>query len=324
MQNNFIGHRHLATKQSLVVPLRSSLKISHLKLILILILLLSSIPMAFADEEIRGNKKLVEVKKVLEQFYKIDLKIFGNVKVICGAMPMVTITTDENIQPHIFTAVNGNTLKITSEGWIEPSKLSILVQLPFITDFDISGWGNVTIENVASEHLRVHAPTGNIKLSGKVKNLAIENGTGNVNAEELEAENVVVNKKGWGNISVWATETLQVKGNYGLVNYKGEPKLLGNLENEIVNAQRIEKAPPAPIPFVNVTFKNNSNSKQNFIINGPQRGKHVYGFPINAAGTRKESCPVGSKIYIETLGLKGKLLVEVTAEDEGKTIELFK
>lgn len=279
---------------------------------------------AIADEEIRGNKKITETKKVLDTFHKIDIDIFGSITVVCGAMPMVTITTDENIQPYIFTSVSGNTFKITSEGWIEPSKMNITIQLPFITDFTISNWGNVTILNIASEKLYVHAPTGNIKLTGKAKNLTIENGTGNVDAEELEAENVFVLKKGWGNVSVWANTSLEVKGNYGLVNYKGEPQLIGELGQETPNAQRIEMSKNEQIQYVKVTFKNNSSTRQNFIINGPQKGNFSYGFPMNAYATRIEDCPVGSKIYSETLGIKGKLLIEVKAEDNGKTLELFK
>ena len=79
------------------------------------------------------------------------------------------------------------------------------------------------------------------------------------------------------------------------------------------------------LEWISFKIKNNSPKRNNFTVRGPKAdGSYFgYGFPMNPHAVKKEKWSVGTKIYSQTkLGFK-KLLVEITAEDEGKVIELF-
>ncbi|MDT0557469.1 hypothetical protein RM697_02340 [Ichthyenterobacterium sp. W332] len=93
----------------------------------------------------------------------------------------------------------------------------------------------------------------------------------------------------------------------------------------ITSAQN-DKHESKNIQWINFKIKNNSKNRNHFVVKGPKAegSKFGYGFPMMPYEKRKEKWSVGTKIYKENkLGFR-KLLVTITANDEGKVVNLFK
>ncbi|MEQ9264869.1 MAG: hypothetical protein RLN81_06580 [Balneolaceae bacterium] len=84
-----------------------------------------------------------------------------------------------------------------------------------------------------------------------------------------------------------------------------------------------DNAPVKEVAYVNVTLYNNSESRINIEIQGPKERRFGYGAPINGFRKRKERFPVGTQIYLKRAVLNDRLLVTITEEDAGKTVNLF-
>src|SRR5690606_20528806 len=114
-----------------------------------------------------------------------------------------------------------------------------LLMLPTLT---IENKGVLTGRlHVQSNKVKIHNQgAGDFSLSGTTSQLHITSkGAGSIVAEDLLAENVAINLSGAGNVTVNATQSLDIDiSGVGNVSYKGNPsklkkniKGLGSIEN---------------------------------------------------------------------------------------------
>lgn len=273
---------------------------------------------------INGNGKVVKKQLALESFHAVSVETYFNTDISCGKMPMAEITIDENLMEHLIIEVKDGVLSIDVDEWIEATQSQIKLQMPFLTEFSQSGWGKVNISHMKSANFKLKTRTGTIKVQGKALKTSVWSGSGSIDLSELETQVMEVDKNGNGALRIQVSDTLKIKGDAGEVVYQGNPTIIH--QNEGVEALSADEASKnkETIVYVNFKVKNNTNSKKDFIIKGPRGASFGYGFPMQPRTTRSKRVPVGTKIWLQhPNGIRGKLLLEVSADDEGKTINLF-
>lgn len=273
-----------------------------------------------ASEKVIGNGIIKTVKKTLPEFHKIEVGTFCNVKVTAGGMSMMELKLDENLLKYLETKVEDGILKINTDKWLEATVIQLNVSTPFITSFINSGWGKITIQDLETAHFKLTGKTGTFFINGKVDELVIEAGTGNINASKMIAKRVKIDKSSHGTVRVNALESLEINGNTAKVYYTGGAKVFENGISKPENSSI--KISTVKIEYIDVKIKNNSLSNMAFIIRGPKERKFSYGFSLFPYSIKSEKVPVGTMFFDKTIRGE-KLLRTIKANDHGKTINLF-
>lgn len=323
------------------------------KLLVIICTLLVTAPLSAqnSNKMIKGNGNIIIKKRTLDSFTKLYVNMFTDVDVTVGGMPMIEITADANIEKRInATVVNGMLTLETVEGyWLQESRPKIKISVPFLTEVRTYGQqtnvGNISITGIDVQTFKIDMLYGNVSLQGNAEVLEIAssnsnyyNERGTLDATALKAVEVRATIQGSNSASVFATEKLKAdlkhdavlnyKGNPGSVKLSGNAKQIASRKVAAVNPQKADNSSAKTkksLSYVSLKIQNNSALRRNFVIKGPNPSGRTfsYGFPMNPFSVREEKVPVGTAFYLETLGVKGKKLVEVTAQDAGKTVKLF-
>lgn len=274
--------------------------------------------------QIKGNKNITTRTIDMQELTAIEMGLYANVVIDQNATAVMTITTDSNIQALIDAEVVDGILKLAQREWIQPSqRIQITIGAPRLTRLQVGVNETVFLENVNQEAISLMALNGEIVASGKANSVGIGAENGTVNASKLEVKQANVNIWGKGKAIVNAIERVDSKldENARLEFVKQPMKVQGDtntISEEVKTAF-------AKAKYIDIKIKNNSFNRNHFAVKGPkQDGSYFgYGFPMMPGATKKERWTVGTKIYkTNAIGLK-KLLLTITAADEGKTIKLF-
>jgi hypothetical protein len=185
---------------------------------------------------IKGNGNIVSQERPASDFFGVILEGVGDVNIYHAENYRLVVTTDSNIQDIITTRVYGNNVyiskKVKNNSGFDPTKLIIDVYMPELKNVDLKGVGNIAIADgnvVAQNNVVVTlSGSGEIKIpDGKTSDFKIKlSGVGNIIAQNYEAENVVVDHSGSGDIKTWVTKSLTGKiSGIGNVFYKGSPAI---------------------------------------------------------------------------------------------------
>lgn len=275
-----------------------------------------------ASKPVKGNGNIITEIRTIGEINSVDLGTYCQLEIRCGEMSRIELKGDENILEVLDTKKMGKSLKIDTKEWLQPTFLKVVVYLPYLKSYSHEGWSHTDVVNIDSEKLHIDLPTGSIKLQGMVNELNLNLKGGNVEAAELIAQKADVQLDGRGKANLQVIEFLKVDRKAGTLTYTGDPQLEITGENKrIGKPESIVES--QPLRYLEFKVKNNSSRKQDYIIVGPDDNPFSYGFPVRAWGSRTERGPVGTKIYYENaLGMRGKLLLEVTEDTEGKTVVL--
>lgn len=205
---------------------------------------------------------LTLVVGIAQQNYTIDVKDFGELKVIDGvnvtwkcsadSAGLVTFSAEPDMVSNILLTNNKNQLKIALQDTEFPLKRipELTVYSNFLSKVDNSGDSTVTLQTPppsAEIKLRVvgngrivaqglHATTvdakidtgcGQIVLQGVAQWLKLRTaGSGNIEGANLQADYGAFTVVGTGNIDCWITRELTIKGlGSGKVYSKGKPQI---------------------------------------------------------------------------------------------------
>lgn len=178
--------------------------------------------LAFADAQVRK----------LDAFYGINVKGPISVYVDVGKQQSVTVSGSKEYIGKVTTVVEGGVLRVvfekTNKGSVELKEGDkITVTVPALTSFRVLGAGESRVTNIHGERIDISFEgAGALYASGKVKLLRMKGqGVGGVNTKDLQAERADVNFQGMGDISVHASDTLNlVVEGMGNFTYYGNPK----------------------------------------------------------------------------------------------------
>src|SRR4051812_23158404 len=108
---------------------------------------------------IDGSGTVVTETRPVAGFTAVLLRGSGRVVVEQTGTESLTVTTDDNLLPHIQTEVKGNTLELGSNEWttsLNPTKdILFTLHVKTLEAVDLSGSGNVEAKGLSPNSLRV-------------------------------------------------------------------------------------------------------------------------------------------------------------------------
>ena len=219
-----------------------------------------------------GSGKIIQETRVVQNFNKVVLSIPARLVLTQNDSESLDISADDNFLPYIQTKVENGILSIYVEPEftnLNPSEeILITLSAKAIQALTVNGSGEIESEELTAEELSLTINgSGEIKVgqieaeqfkasingSGEMKfdttmtqttNLRIDgsgkyvlsgktveatlliNGSGKILAQGLECQDVQTNINGSGNVSIWASEHLNVSiTGSGHVGYRGQGKI---------------------------------------------------------------------------------------------------
>lgn len=191
----------------------------------------------------------------------VSLSGVGDLTILSGATPALSVTADDNVLPLVETETDGATLTLRTKSRtdIKPkTKIAYTLTVPRLSAVTASGAGNVTahqlttgaltvklsgagaanLENVACKSLTLQlSGAGVARASGVTERLTVKlSGAGEIDASGLKTSLADVQVSGAGTASVFATLELKARvSGAGNVNYKGRP----HVEQKVSGAGRV-------------------------------------------------------------------------------------
>lgn len=259
------------------------------------------------SSRINGNGQITTKLQSVSQFSTLNIKgSWAVVEVQCGKMPLLEITTDDNIQSAIKTSVQGNVLTIRSEGWIEPTKILIRVQTPSLTRLETEGWATVNVGGLNSPYFNVLSDVGRIRLAGQADALTLDIKSTQVDASQLTTKSLTVNMNGRGKVI-----------------YAGDPARTVNAEEGEVLSLAESRKKTNSVADVTLKLHNNRLKTARLLVIGPTEKPFSYGFDLGPFGKKSEQWPIGTRVFLREEGKRGALLLQVKSENVGKVVSLF-
>lgn len=276
--------------------------------------------------QIYGDKNSTTITFPLKEIQTLEINLSAKVIIDMESKSEITITTDSNLIAHINRDVKNGQLDLTQKKWIEPSQETVItIGAPALQKLICDAHGDYFVQNINSKKFTAITNIGKLTLDGAVEKLILIAKSADVNASKLITQDANIKITGWGKVTAYVenklTSTLKDDSALKLVN---QPKELAGDAKQKANKERDESI-FENARFIDLKIKNNSLSRKQFVVVGPKKSGSFfsYGFPLWAGQAKKEHWSIGSKIYkVNRWGIR-KLLVTITAEDEGKTVALF-
>ena len=279
-----------------------------------------------AHSQIIGNGNIISETFKTNDIEQLDVHITTDIKIVPSDEYYIRITAEENIIPNIKLTTKKDRLIIDQQEWIEPTKnVSIIIGSNTIDEINLDAWATIDYKEVAVEELEINAEVGTINLEGSTNYFELTIKQATINAALLKATHVEVKAEGHSNIHLYPINSLDIKNekNKAKITLANEPRkktikpLLTNSGNDEAYYKNAD--------FIEFKIKNNSWNRHHFYVIGPKKDGTTfsYGFPMMPGKIRNENWSVGTKIYKESMMGTRKLLVEIQADDEGSTIDLF-
>jgi len=176
---------------------------------------------------IEGSGRTLTDKRPAGGFSSIEVQGAFDVQIRCGQQSRLEITGDDNIVPHIQTAIRGDVLVIRADQSICPKLLlEVVLSVPDITRLSVDGANEVRLSGVNNKSLSLEiGGSSNLRAEGTTGQLKLDlPGSSKVEAADLHSQTASVKISGVGEAEVHATQTLDVSiSGVGNVIYSGKP-----------------------------------------------------------------------------------------------------
>lgn len=197
----------------------------------------------------RSTEQYIEKGIEVDSFSKIKLEGAYNVKLIQGTQSAILVNTSEELHENLTIYSENNTLYVkTRVKNLGTDEIKLDITVNKLEEIDIEGGVFLTndeyintsdlsilLKGGAHIDLKLHVDNLFAKTEGGIniefegtanKFTAISEGAGNIDADKLEAKEVICRVAGVGNASIFATEKLDatVEG-LGKIGYRGNPTI---------------------------------------------------------------------------------------------------
>ncbi len=220
------------------------------------LLLFTCIGLVGCAAPVRGSGDVVEEKREVSGFDRVQLDGIGEVILTQGNSDSLVIEAEDNLMEFIQTSVRGDELVINIQSrrpLIPTEPLRFYVTMEEIEgvsvdgagsvsgenidtktiEFDINGAGDITIEDLDAQSVAVSINgIGKLELEGEadVQEIRID-GAGDYDGRDLETEETSIQIDGIGNAKVDVEDMLEVNINgSGQVTYSGDPSVNQSIE----------------------------------------------------------------------------------------------
>jgi hypothetical protein len=206
---------------------------------------------AVFHETVTGSGVPATEERSVGAVNEVVLSGVGNLTVVPGDVPSLSVTADDNILPLLETETSGRKLTIrTKTGYsLRPhGPITYTLTVPKLEKLSVSGSGSAKAERMTGDNLSVRisgSGTATVReITGKTMTLNVSgsgaatlsgtadrvvariSGSGGIDAAGLAARDADVQVSGSGTATVSASNELKVRvSGSGDVKYKGSPKL---------------------------------------------------------------------------------------------------
>lgn len=295
---------------------------------LYLSLLLLAFTCQYANAQIKGNGQFEMRAFDMKDIKTLVLNVTVDAEIDLSIQDELFVRVDENLFDHMIIKKKGNTLKIDQKDWIQPqANIKVIFGAQGLQKLKNTAWGNIKLINVDQEAFEAQMNVGSLQMEGKVQNLTVSTNAGKVDLRKLQVDKADASIEANGRIILNADQIAYSGDGFGQLVYLGSPELKGKSSTEDFNLTTFEdyqKQALVKVEYVEVKIKNNTSRKRNIRFLGPIESPFGYGAPIRAKAVKQETLPVGTRIYQENLMGKDKLLLTITKDNAGQTLELFK
>ena len=201
---------------------------------------------------LEGDGVLQKETRIVSKFYGVENTTSFDVDVDYDSVYSVTVFADENLLSYIRTYVSGGNLVVATEGTRcinTNSSVTIKITMPQIDEVNLSGSGNITVNDFKCSDLDVsNSGSGNIDMTniiisdllttdlsgsgtiimdGKSSQAKYElSGSGDIIADDMLTGDCIVKSSGSGDVRCFAYDTLDVTlTGSGDVIYSGTPQV---------------------------------------------------------------------------------------------------
>ena len=167
-----------------------------------------------------------ESRKVSE-FHAVELAGALTVDIAVGTATTVEVTGEADLLPKVSTTVKNGVLVIETEKHMkDKNHLKVAITVAQLDGVTLSGAGQITISGVSGDAFGIRMPgAGEIKVSGSTGafNVVLD-GSGEVNAKQLEAKSATIDLPGTGQVSAKASNAVDARlSGTGQIDVDGKP-----------------------------------------------------------------------------------------------------
>ena len=195
---------------------------------------------SFNFKGVKGSGNLASDVRGLSGFKAIDVGGVFQVEITAQKDFSVEVEADDNLLPFIKTEVRNGVLNIETERKLSPANpIRIRIAAPDITNLEISGVANVTVNDLKNSEFKLDASgASKIKISGETAKLNVDvSGATKIDAENLKAVDADVKASGASRVTVNVTgDLLSDASGASKILYTGNP---ANIEKSTRGASRV-------------------------------------------------------------------------------------
>ncbi len=171
----------------------------------------------------------------VSSFDEVELNGVGNLSIQQADNESLTVEAEENVLPKIRTKVANSRLSIGPEpnSTINTTKpINYRLTVKDLNALEVSGSGDVEAEGIDADELAVTiSGAGGVEIRGSVDSQEVElSGSGDYRAEDLESKEAKINIRGSGSATVNVNDELDAEvSGSGSVEYVGDPAINQNV-----------------------------------------------------------------------------------------------
>lgn len=189
---------------------------------------------------IKGDGVIKTEDRGVSEFSRIVVAGAYEIKWTPGK-PALTISTDQNLLPHIRTEVSGGALQIDSRENLRPTRgTTITISSESLAGVELSGANSLTASQLSGPDLNLGATgASTIYVEGSAANLAVNlTGANTLRAKSLRTQTAALSLTGASNADVTVADTLKASITGACsVTYSGDPK---SVEKKVTGAGSIQ------------------------------------------------------------------------------------
>lgn len=182
------------------------------------------------EKNLSGSGEILTKEYPTVGFNFVEFNTVGNVHIIQGDKPTVTLTTHENIHNRIRVESINNRLILDIENGYTIKNYDILkfdITLPDVTGAELNGAGNIIFpDSISSESFRTDLDgSGNISVNSVNSELVITklDGSGNMDFNEISTKNLHIVIDGSGDIKMSGktdVQNIRISGSGNISNFR--------------------------------------------------------------------------------------------------------
>jgi len=177
---------------------------------------------------VRGNGHIKSEERPIAAFANVDASGAFEIEWQNGS-PVLRITTDENLLPHIESDVSGDTLRLRTRDHVWPTHgIKVVISSPTRTGGKIRGAVKLTAKQLSGPPFALESKgASQVILDGSIDRLLVDmTGASQLAADGLQAKTAEISTTGAGDAEVTVSDTLNVViTGAGKVTYSGNPTI---------------------------------------------------------------------------------------------------